>query len=43
LWVATIALFVLAEKISPLGERAGRVAGAAMIVVGILALIRLQV
>jgi len=43
LWVATIALFVLAEKVSPFGERAGKVAGAAMIIVGILALIRLQV
>jgi predicted metal-binding membrane protein len=40
LWIALIALFVLAEKISPFGNRAGRVAGAAMILAGILAFLR---
>jgi|SRR5688572_1131473 len=43
LWVATIALFVLAEKVSPFGERAGQVAGAALTVLGLLALMRLLI
>jgi predicted metal-binding membrane protein len=38
LWIAAIALFIFAEKLSPLAYRGGRVAGLAMILVGILAL-----
>ena len=38
LWIAAIALFLLAEKVSPLGNFGGRAAGAAMILLGILAL-----
>jgi len=38
LWIAAIALFVLAEKVSPLGNLGGRAAGTAMILLGILAL-----
>jgi predicted metal-binding membrane protein len=38
LWIAAIALFVLAEKISPLGNFGGRAAGTALILLGILAL-----
>ena len=40
LWIATIALFVLAEKISPVGDRGGRLAGAGMVLFGVLALLR---
>lgn len=36
LWIATITLFVLLEKIIPLGPEAGRVAGIAMIVVSLV-------
>jgi predicted metal-binding membrane protein len=40
LWIAAIAVFVLIEKITPLGVHAGRAAGVAMIVLGVLALAR---
>ena len=36
LWIAAIAAFVLFEKILPLGQAGGRVAGLAMIVLGLL-------
>ena len=36
LWIATITLFVLIEKMIPFGPQAGRVAGIAMIVVGLV-------
>jgi predicted metal-binding membrane protein len=42
LWIALISLFVLVEKVIPFGPNAGRVAGAAMIVAGIVILVRLQ-
>jgi predicted metal-binding membrane protein len=35
-WVATLALFVFFEKIGPAGAVVARVAGAALIVVGVL-------
>jgi predicted metal-binding membrane protein len=35
LWVATITLFVLIEKLAPQGETAGRVTGAALMLAGI--------
>jgi predicted metal-binding membrane protein len=38
LWVATIAAFVLVEKVVPRGERVGRVAGGVLIVAGVLVL-----
>ena len=38
LWIAAIAAFVLLEKILPLGQAGGRVAGLAMIVLGLLTL-----
>ena len=38
LWIAAIALFVLLEKTIPFGEVSGRVAGAAMILVGVVSL-----
>jgi predicted metal-binding membrane protein len=38
LWIAAIAVFVLVEKLVPFGEWGGRIAGAAMILVGIVAL-----
>jgi predicted metal-binding membrane protein len=38
LWIAAITLFVLLEKVIPLGAPGGRVAGAAMILVGGVAL-----
>jgi len=38
LWIATIAIFVLLEKTIPLGDMGGRVAGAAMILVGALSM-----
>lgn len=37
LWAAAIALFVLAEKVIPYGVGAGRVAGVALIALGVLA------
>ena len=40
LWIAAIALLVLAEKVSPLGNLGGRAAGTAMLLLGILALAR---
>ena len=43
LWVAAIAALILLEKIMPLGEIGARVAGAAMIVVGLLSLAGLPV
>ena len=36
LWVAVIALAVLAEKVLPYGDRAGRLAGAALVIGGLL-------
>ena len=38
LWIAAIAVFVLLEKTIPIGELGGRLAGAAMILVGALSL-----
>jgi predicted metal-binding membrane protein len=38
LWIAAIAIFVLLEKTIPFGEVSGRVAGAAMILVGAVSL-----
>ena len=38
LWIAAIAIFVLLEKTIPFGEVSGRIAGAAMILVGALSL-----
>jgi predicted metal-binding membrane protein len=38
LWIAAIAIFVLLEKSIPFGDVSGRVAGAAMILVGVLSL-----
>ena len=35
LWVAAIAIFILAEKVARKGETFGRIAGAALIVAGI--------
>jgi len=40
LWIAAIAVFVLIEKVSTFGTHAGRAAGVAMIVLGVLALAR---
>ena len=40
LWIAVIAVFVLLEKVAPLGDQGGRLAGVAMILVGILTLAR---
>jgi len=34
LWIAAIALFVLFEKLTPLGVGAGRVAGAGLVATG---------
>jgi predicted metal-binding membrane protein len=34
LWVAVIALFVMAEKISPKGELLARVAGVGLVIAG---------
>jgi predicted metal-binding membrane protein len=39
LWIAAIAVFVLLEKTIPFGDMSGRVAGAAMILVGALVLV----
>lgn len=41
LWVAAIAVFVLLEKIAPCGDRGGRAAGAAMILLGLVMLVGL--
>jgi predicted metal-binding membrane protein len=38
LWIAAIAIFVLLEKTIPFGDVSGRIAGAAMILVGVLSL-----
>jgi predicted metal-binding membrane protein len=38
LWIAAIAIFVLLEKTIPFGDVSGRVAGAAMVLVGVLSL-----
>lgn len=35
LWVATIAAFILLEKLAPKGERLGRVAGGLLMLAGI--------
>jgi predicted metal-binding membrane protein len=43
LWIAAIAVFVLVEKLVPFGEWGGRIAGAAMILVGIVALLRFAI
>lgn len=40
LWIAALSVFVLAEKVIPLGASAGRVAGALMIGVGAWLLVR---
>lgn len=40
-WIAAITLFVLAEKVLPFGVRSGQVAGAAMTVAGVVALLAL--
>jgi predicted metal-binding membrane protein len=39
LWIAAIAIFVLLEKTIPFGDVGGRLAGAAMILVGVLTLV----
>ena len=39
MWIALIAVFVMLEKLLPFGDRAGQIAGAAMILVGILGLV----
>ena len=36
-WIAGITLFVLLEKVLPLGAHGGRVAGGAMILAGLIA------
>ena len=36
LWIAAIAIFVLLEKTIPFGDVSGRIAGAAMILTGVL-------
>ena len=38
LWIAVITIFILAEKLSPPSSRGGKIAGLAMILLGILAL-----
>jgi predicted metal-binding membrane protein len=40
LWVATIALFVLLEKLIPHGAGGGRLAGVAMVGTGVMLLVR---
>ena len=40
LWIAAITLFVLLEKVLPLGDQGGRVAGVGMIVLGVVLLVR---
>jgi predicted metal-binding membrane protein len=40
LWVAVIALFVMAEKVLPRGELLGRLAGAALVTAGVLVMAR---
>ncbi len=40
LWIAGITLFVLLEKVLPVGAKGGRWAGAAMIAAGALVLVR---
>ena len=35
LWIAGITLFVLLEKVLPFGDLGGRVAGGAMIIIGL--------
>jgi predicted metal-binding membrane protein len=40
-WIAAIAAFVLLEKVVPGGERVGRIAGACLIVAGVVLLTRL--
>jgi len=40
LWIAAITVFVLLEKVLPLGAAGGRIAGAAMIAVGGIALLQ---
>ena len=39
LWIAGITLFVLLEKVVPLGNRGGRIAGAGMALTGLIMLI----
>lgn len=41
LWIAVIALFVMAEKIIPRGELLGRIGGAALVTAGIAVMTRL--
>ena len=41
LWIAGITLFVLLEKVLPVGAKGGRWAGAAMVAAGVLVLVRL--
>ena len=38
LWIAAITAFVLVEKILPLGDKGGRIAGVLMILAGVLSL-----
>jgi predicted metal-binding membrane protein len=40
-WISAIAAFVLLEKVVPGGERVGRIAGACLIVAGVVLLTRL--
>jgi predicted metal-binding membrane protein len=40
LWIAAITLFVLLEKVLPFGAQGGRIAGAALIALGCLVLLR---
>ena len=40
LWVATIAAFVLVEKVLPRGDLVGRVAGGVLVMTGIVLLFR---
>ena len=36
-WIAGLAVFVLIEKVAPKGELVARIAGVAMVVIGLLA------
>ena len=40
LWIAAITLFVLLEKVLPVGVGGGRAAGVAMVIIGLVLLLR---
>ena len=42
LWIAVITLFVLLEKVIPFGDQGGRIGGAAMILLGLVGLARID-